>query len=126
MFALAAQHGLKMRGLDIYCAFITAFIDSPVYLQLPKGLRPDIHGEPPIWKLKKTLYGLKRAPKAFYDQAAHGSPRGDWLHSVCQRSLPLPSSLCKRQANYVLHARGAMISLSQILFIASLMICAPL
>ena len=23
---------------------------------------------PPIWKLKKTLYGLKRAPKAFYDQ----------------------------------------------------------
>ena len=40
MFALAAQHGLKMRGLDIYGAFITAFIDSPVYLQLPKGLRP--------------------------------------------------------------------------------------
>jgi hypothetical protein len=68
MFALAAQHGLKMRGLDIYGAFITAFIDSPVYLQLPKGLRPNINGEPPIWKLKKTLYGLKRAPKAFYDQ----------------------------------------------------------
>ena len=57
-----------MRGLDIYSAFITAFIDSPVYLQLPKGLRPNINGEPPIWKLKKTLYGLKRAPKAFYDQ----------------------------------------------------------
>jgi len=56
MFALAAQHGLKMRGLDIYGAFITASIDSPVYLQLPKGLRPNIHGEPPIWQLKKTLY----------------------------------------------------------------------
>ncbi len=68
MFALAAQHGLQMHGLDIYGAFITAFIESPVYFQLPKGLRPDIHGEPPIWKLKKTLYGLKRAPKAFYDQ----------------------------------------------------------
>ena len=38
MFALPAQHGLKMRGMDIYDAFITAFIDSPVYLQLPKGL----------------------------------------------------------------------------------------
>ena len=56
MFALAAQHGLQMHGLDIYGAFITAFIESPVYFQLPKGLRPDIHGEPPIWKLKKTLY----------------------------------------------------------------------
>ena len=26
MFSLAAQHGLKMRGLDIYGAFITADI----------------------------------------------------------------------------------------------------
>ena len=25
---------------------------------------------PPIWQLKKTLDGLKRAPKAFYDQLA--------------------------------------------------------
>ena len=49
MFALAAQHGLKLRGLDIYGAFITADIDEPVYMQLPKGLRPDINGEPPIW-----------------------------------------------------------------------------
>ena len=39
----------------------------PTCSQLPKGFRPDIHGKPPIWKLKKTLYGLKRALKAFYD-----------------------------------------------------------
>ena len=32
MFVLAAQHGLKIRGLDVYGAFITASIDSPVYL----------------------------------------------------------------------------------------------
>lgn len=51
MFALTAQHGLQLRGLDIYGAFITA----------------DIDGEPPIWKLRKTLYGLRRSPKAFYD-----------------------------------------------------------
>jgi hypothetical protein len=35
MFSLAAQHGLKMRGLDIYGAFITADIDEPVFMQLP-------------------------------------------------------------------------------------------
>jgi hypothetical protein len=57
-----------LRGLDIYGAFITADIDEPVYMQLPKGLQPDIDSEPPIWKLRKTLYGLRRAPKAFHDQ----------------------------------------------------------
>ena len=44
---------INMRGLDIDGAFITAFNDSPVYLRLPKGLRPDINGKPPIWKFKK-------------------------------------------------------------------------
>ena len=106
MFALAAQHGLKMRGLDIYDAFITASIDSPVYLQLPKGLRPNIHGEPPIWQLKKTLYGLKRALKAFYDQLTAYLEEIGYTRPVCKRSLPLPSSLCRRQANYALHTRG--------------------
>ena len=55
MFALAAQHGLKMHGLDIYGVFITAVINSPVYLQLPKGLRPDIHCEPLISGSLKRL-----------------------------------------------------------------------
>ena len=64
MLALAAQQGLKLRGLDIYGAFITADIeaDSPVYMQLPPGLLDDIDGEPPIWKLRKTLYGLRHSP----------------------------------------------------------------
>jgi hypothetical protein len=57
-FAWSALQGLKLRGLDIYGAFITADIDAPVYMQQPKGLRNDIDGEPPIWKLCKTLYGL--------------------------------------------------------------------
>jgi hypothetical protein len=60
-----------MYGLDIYGAFITVDIDEPVYVSLPKGL-PTKHGTKRIWKLKKTLYGLKRSPKAFYDSlSAH-------------------------------------------------------
>ena len=57
-----------MYGLDIFGAFITADIDAPVYVQLPKGLNPEDPDDQPIWKLHRTLYGLKRAPRAFYDQ----------------------------------------------------------
>jgi hypothetical protein len=87
MFALAAQHGLKLRGLDIYGAFITADIDEPVYMQLPKGLRPDINGEPPIWRLLKTLYGLRRSPKAFYDQLSQFLEELGYTRSVNDRCL---------------------------------------
>ena len=83
MLALAAQQGMILYGLDIFGAFITAHIDSPVFVQLPSGvLPPDSEGNPPIWDLRRTLYGLNRSPKAFYDQLTshlvdHGYKRSD-------------------------------------------------
>jgi hypothetical protein len=76
LLAMAVEHNFIMYGLDIYGAFITAEIDEPVYVSLPKGL-PIKHGTKRIWKLKKTLYGLKRSPKAFYDSlSAHLLSKG--------------------------------------------------
>ena len=66
LLALAVEHDFILYGLDIYGAFITADIDEPVYVSLPKGL-PTRHGSGRIWRLKKTLYGLKRSPRAFFD-----------------------------------------------------------
>ena len=40
-YDLAAQQGLHLYGLDIFGAFITAEIDTPDYVQQPKGLNPD-------------------------------------------------------------------------------------
>jgi hypothetical protein len=66
LLALAAQFQMSLKGLDIYGAFLTADIDEPVYIQLPKGL-PNKWGEGAIFRLHKTLYGLRRSPRAFYD-----------------------------------------------------------
>jgi hypothetical protein len=76
LLALAVEHQFILYGLDIYGAFITAEIDDPVYVSLPKGL-PTRHGAGRIWKLKKTLYGLKRSPRAFFDSlSAHLLSKG--------------------------------------------------
>jgi len=76
LLALAVEHNFILFGLDIYGAFITADIDEPVYVSLPKGL-PTKHGTGRIWKLKKTLYGLKRSPRAFFDSlSAHLLSKG--------------------------------------------------
>ena len=68
MLAVAAHHNMILYGLDIFGAVINAEIgeEDHVYVQLPKGLADDPDGEAPIWKLKKTLYGLNRSPLAFY------------------------------------------------------------
>ena len=58
LLALAAQQGMHLYGLDIFGAFITAEIDEPVYVQLPKGLDPTNPDAQPIWRLRRTLYGL--------------------------------------------------------------------
>ena len=68
LLALGAQEKMILYGLDITGAFITADIDDDVYIQLPDGIAPkDADGNNQIWKLNKTLHGLNRAPKAFYD-----------------------------------------------------------
>jgi hypothetical protein len=83
LLALAAQQGLTLYGLDIFGAFITADIDGPVYVQLPPGLvPPDIDGNSPIWRLRRTLYGLNRAPKAFYDQLTAFLLTGHYNRSI--------------------------------------------
>jgi hypothetical protein len=51
LLALAAQFQMTLRGLDIYGAFLTADIDEPVYIQLPKGL-PNKWGEGAIFRLR--------------------------------------------------------------------------
>ena len=76
LLALAVEHNFILYGLDIYGAFITAEIDEPVYVSLPKGL-PTKQGSGRIWRLKKTLYGLKRSPRAFFDSlSAHLLSKG--------------------------------------------------
>ena len=42
---------------------------TDVYIQLPEGLVPNAaDGKPPVWKLKRTLYGLRRSPAAFRNE----------------------------------------------------------
>jgi hypothetical protein len=103
VLALAAQQGLHLYGLDIFGAFITAEIDEPVYVQLPKGLDPVDPEAHPIWKLNRTLYGLKRAPKAFYDQLRLPLVAG--LPAIHQRPMPNVQGQPRWLPHLLLHLR---------------------
>nr|GEZ60536.1 retrovirus-related Pol polyprotein from transposon TNT 1-94 [Tanacetum cinerariifolium] len=66
LLAYACALDFKLFQMDVNSAFLNGFINEEVYVAQPSGL---IDFEKPnhVYKLKKALYGLKKAPKAWYD-----------------------------------------------------------
>ncbi|WVZ84834.1 hypothetical protein U9M48_031821 [Paspalum notatum var. saurae] len=65
LLAFAASKGFKLQQMDVKSAFLNGFIEEMVYVRQPPDFEsakfPDR-----VYKLRKTLYGLKRALKAWY------------------------------------------------------------
>nr|GEX71849.1 ribonuclease H-like domain-containing protein [Tanacetum cinerariifolium] len=65
--AYAAHKGFTMYQMDMNTAFLHGSLKEDVYVCLPEGF---IDADYPshVYKLKKALYGLKHAPRAWYDK----------------------------------------------------------
>jgi hypothetical protein len=55
--AVAAKKGHQIQQIDVSTAYLNADLLSDVYIRLPTQLGGD------IWRLKKALYGLRKAAK---------------------------------------------------------------
>nr|GEU58758.1 retrovirus-related Pol polyprotein from transposon TNT 1-94 [Tanacetum cinerariifolium] len=66
LLAYDCVHNFKIYQMDAKCAFLNGFINEKVYVAQPPGF---VDSEKPndVFKLKKALYCLKQAPKAWYD-----------------------------------------------------------
>ncbi|GJZ45511.1 retrovirus-related pol polyprotein from transposon TNT 1-94 [Tanacetum coccineum] len=67
LLAYACALDFKLFQMDIKSAFLNGFINEDVYVAQPLGC---IEFKKPnhVYKLKKALYGLNQAPKAWYDR----------------------------------------------------------
>ncbi|GJU00004.1 retrovirus-related pol polyprotein from transposon TNT 1-94 [Tanacetum coccineum] len=67
LLAYACTLDFKLFQMDVKSAFLNGFINEEVYVAQPPRF---IEFEKPdhVYKLKKALYGLKEAPKAWYDR----------------------------------------------------------
>ena len=66
--------------MDMKSAFLNGFLNEEVFVEQPKGFQ-DPHFPDHVFRLKKTLYGLKQASRAWYDRLTtylldHGFKRG--------------------------------------------------
>ena len=69
MIVLECLLGLVSKQGDITCAFLHAHLEEGenVYLEMPQGFKQyDSNKRPKVLKLKRTLYGLRQSPRAFW------------------------------------------------------------
>jgi hypothetical protein len=61
--AYTCAHNIKLYQMDVKSVFSNGYINEIVYIEQPPSFEDDKKPDH-VYKLKKTLYSLKQAPKA--------------------------------------------------------------
>jgi hypothetical protein len=63
----ACAHNIKLYQIDVKSAFLNGYIQEEVYVEQPPGFEDDKKPNH-VYKLRKTLYGLKQVPRVWYER----------------------------------------------------------
>eukprot|EP00899_Mesostigma_viride_P011107 jgi/Mesvir1/19999/Mv25399-RA.1 len=65
--ALAVTSGFTVKQLDVRTAFLYAPLQEDVFVRPPTGFEErDANGDVLVWKLHRSLYGIKQAPRNWH------------------------------------------------------------
>ncbi|KAJ0539592.1 putative RNA-directed DNA polymerase [Helianthus annuus] len=65
VMALVAHFDLELHQMNVKTAFLNGDLDEDVYMKQPEGFKPEGQ-EYLVYKLKKSIYGLKQASRQWY------------------------------------------------------------
>ena len=57
--------GWKIHQMDVKIAFLNGMIEEELYIEQPEGFETSYY-DSHVYRLKRSLYGLKKAPRAWY------------------------------------------------------------
>ncbi|CAL9239300.1 unnamed protein product, partial [Arabidopsis halleri] len=87
---LAAKHGWSLTQMDVTNAFLHGDLEEEIYMDLPPGYTPP-PGQvlPPnaVWKLHKSLYGLKQASRQWNKKFSEVLLRDGFVQSESEHTL---------------------------------------
>jgi hypothetical protein len=67
LLAYACAHNIKLYQMDVKSVFLNGYTNELVYVKQPPGFE-DEKKHNHVYKLRKTLYGFKQAPRAWYEK----------------------------------------------------------
>ncbi len=68
LLVLTARYDLEVHQMDVKTAFLNGDLDHSIYMEPPPG-SADYGSKGVVWKLEKSLYGLKQASRSWYQKA---------------------------------------------------------
>ncbi|WVZ53157.1 hypothetical protein U9M48_004138 [Paspalum notatum var. saurae] len=87
ILSLAVTQGWSMKQIDIQNAFLHGVLEEEVYMKQPPGFEDPQKPINFICRLKKAIYGLKQAPKAWYSRLTSKLHDLGFKSSVADTSL---------------------------------------
>jgi len=92
LLSLAANQDWPLHQLDIKNAFLNGDLEQEVYMEIPPGLETSSNVNR-VCKLKKSLYGLKQSPRAWFDRftktvAQYGYSQCQTNHTLFVKTSP--------------------------------------
>lgn len=84
--AIGASIDLEMHQMDVKTAFLNGELEEDIYMEQPQGFidqdKPNL-----VCKLKKSLYGLKQSPRAWYQRIDSFFVKEGFIRSEADHSL---------------------------------------
>ena len=86
LLSIAANKDWPLHQLDVTNAFLHGELTKEVYMEVPPGFGEEFeNGE--VCKLKRTLYGLKQSPKAWFGRFTEAMKKYDYSQSNADHTL---------------------------------------
>ena len=65
LLGIVAHHDYELEQLDVKTTFLNGELEEEIYMEQPEGF-VDPEKKDLIFKLKRSLYGLKQSPRQWY------------------------------------------------------------
>jgi len=82
----AVNHGIILYQMDVQSAFLNGVIEEEVFVKQPPGFE-DLKNPDHVYRLKKSLYGLKQASGAWYDRLSNFLIKNDFKRGQVDTTL---------------------------------------